>query len=78
MIKKYKLLSIDFSIPDDLSDIINQYVDYLNDSDHTSIDYYETEIQLTLNWCFRNSLLTDEQISLLRNYYQRGGILEAN
>ena len=73
---KYTSLPINFIIPEELSDIIIQYVDYLNNSDHESIDYYETEIRLILNWCYRESLLTDEQIQLMRDYYQDGGILE--
>ena len=71
----YKPLKIDFPIPEDLEDIINQYLHHLNYEDRMSIDYYRTEIQLILNWCFRESLLTDEQIELLRNYYQYNGIL---
>lgn len=73
---EYHPLSIDFDIPEDLSDIIDEYVDYLNNSDHSSIDYYKTEIQLILNWCYRESLLSEDNIQLLRDYYQRDGILE--
>jgi len=77
LVSKYHPLLIDFSIPEDLSDIIDEYVDYLNNSDHSSIDYYKTEIQLILNWCYRESLLSEDNITLLRDYYQRDGILEA-
>lgn len=72
----YKKLPISYKIPNELEDIINQYVIFLNtgkgltDAD----DYYTTEIQLILNWCFREQLLSEEQIKELRNYYQRGGI----
>lgn len=75
--KKYKALEIDFKIPEDLQDMIDQYVKYLNESDHTSIDYYETEIKMILNWCYRETLLTDDQIELLRDYYENGEILKA-
>ena len=74
--RKYHQLPINFAIPEDLSDIIDEYVDYLNNSDRSSIDYYKTEIQLILNWCYRESLLDDEKIQLLRDYYQYDGILE--
>ena len=71
----YKELELDFEIPDDLQDIITEYLDYLNKGETDIIDYYRTEIQLILNWCYRESLLTDEQIKLIRDYYQRNGIL---
>lgn len=74
---QYKPLLIDFEIPDDLKDMINQYLQYLNKGDRTSDDYYKTEIKLILNWCLRESLLTENQIALLRNYYQNDGILGA-
>lgn len=75
-VDKYHRLSLNFDIPEDLSDIIDEYVDYLNNSDHSSKDYYTTEIQLILNWCYRESLLSDDNIQLLREYYQYGGVLE--
>jgi len=74
--RTYHHLHIDFDIPDDLRDIIDEYVDYLNNSDHSSKDYYTMEIMLILNWCYRESLLSDDKIQLLREYYQYGGILE--
>lgn len=69
-------LKIDFNIPDDLSDIIDEYIDYLNNGGGTSDDYFKTEIKLTLNWCLRENKLSDDQIKLLRDYYQNGGIVE--
>ena len=74
--RQYHRLTIDFDIPEDLSNTIDEYVDYLNNSDQSSKDYYTTEIQMILNWCYRESLLSDDKIQLLREYYQYGGILE--
>ncbi len=45
---------------------------YKTDTHHWAelcIDYYRTEIQLELNFCYREHKLSDEQIRLLRAYY---------
>ena len=71
---RYNKLDIDFEIPAELQDVIEQYVTYLNNSDGSLDDCYRTEIQLELNHCYRNGLLSAQQIELLRDYYQRQGI----
>lgn len=70
----YKKLPIDFSIPEDLEELIDQYVTFLNTGKGIADDYYRTEIQLCLNWCYREHLLSDDRIKLLRDYYQHKGI----
>ena len=72
--KQYKPLPIDFEIIEDLQDIIDEYINTLNSGDMTSKDYYETEIQLILNYCKRENKLTADQIQKLRDYYEFGGI----
>lgn len=74
MQNKYVKLSINYHIPHDLSDIINEYVIFLNTGEGIADDYYRTEIQMILNWCFREHKLSDKQIQELRDYYQEGGI----
>ena len=64
-----KKLNIDFNIPEDLEDIINEYIEYMNNSDKTAEDYYLTEIKMILNWCKRESLLTQDQIKTIKDYY---------
>ena len=77
MVKKkepYKKLNIDFEIPEELSDTIDKFLDYLNRGEYTMDDCFQEEIRVILNWCKRENILTEDQIELLRNYYQRGGI----
>lgn len=71
----YKKLDIDFDIPEELNDSIEQLLRFLNTSPHPERDDCErTEVLMDLNWCFREKLLTDEQIDLLKKYYVKGGI----
>ena len=72
----YKKLNINYDIPEDLSDMIDQYVTFLNTGKGLADaeDYYTTEIQLILNWCYRERLLSEDKIHHLRDYYQHGGI----
>lgn len=74
----YEPLKIDFTITEELKELIDQYVHYLNTGEGIADDYYRTEIQLELNACYRNHEMTDEQINLLREYYQHKGILKGN
>ncbi len=72
----YKPLNIDFEITEELQQLIDEYVHYLNTGEGIADDYYRTEIQLELNFCFREHKLSDDQIALLRDYYQHKGILK--
>ena len=72
----YEPLKIDFEIPEELQYDIDRFLDHLNNGDGKLEDCYRTEIQCALNWCVRERLLSDEQITLLRDYYQHKGIYE--
>ena len=74
IIKKYKPLSINQSLPEDLEIEINRYLDYLNSGDTGVEDCYQTEVNVALNWCRREHLLTEDNIIALKNYYVFGGI----
>lgn len=74
----YKLLAVDFELPKELNDTIKAYLHHLNYDSGTSVDCYQAEIQVILNWCLRDELLTEDQIQLLRDYYQRDGIFRSN
>ncbi|MBQ8698660.1 MAG: hypothetical protein IJ521_06645 [Schwartzia sp.] len=74
----YKPLAIDFEIPEELDGTIKAYLHHLNYESGTSVDCYQAEIQVILNWCYRDELLTEKQINLLRDYYQRDGVLRSN
>ena len=74
----YKPLPIDFDIPEELDDSIRAYLHHLNYESGTSVDCYQAEIQVILNWCSRDEVLTEDQIQLLRDYYQRDGILRSD
>lgn len=77
MTEKYKKLDIDYELPDDLENAINDYVHFLNTGEGLADtpDYYTMEIMLSLNWCYRDRILNEDQIRELRDYYQHGGIL---
>ncbi len=70
----YKKLEIGFEITPELDRLLTDYVDYLNTGKGLPEDYHRTEIQLELNFCYREHLLKDDQIQLLRDYYQHNGI----
>ena len=73
----YEQLKIDFEIPEELQRSIDQLMEYLNTSKNPGMDDCErTEVLMDLNWCYRENLLTSEQIDLLKKYYVRGGIHE--
>lgn len=72
---KYKKLNIDFEIPELLEDSINDFIVNLNEHNGDLKDCYEADIRNTLNGC--DLCLTAEQISLLREYYCRGGIYKS-
>lgn len=74
----YKKLEIDFEITEELEKLIDEYVHHLNTGEGLPDDYYRTEIQLELNFCVRERLLNNEQIKLLRDYYQYRGIERNN
>lgn len=73
---KYKPLSIDYEIPVDLQEEIDNYIDNLNNDNGSSEDCYRTEIMCILNWCYREGILPDDKIAELREYYQNKGILK--
>ena len=72
----YRKLNIRQKLPEDLEDMIDQYVAFLNTGKGLASceDYYTTEIMLILNWCYRARILPEETIQTLRGYYQYGGI----
>ena len=74
--RHYTPLPISFEIPEELEDDINRYVDYLNTGETLTEDCYQMEVKTSINWCFREKILTDDQIQLLRDYYLYGGIHE--
>ena len=76
-IKMYQKLKIDFEIPDELDREIDEYIHHLNYESGTSIDCYQEEIRVILNWCQIESILTPQQIEILRNYYQRNKMIRS-
>ena len=68
----YKKIEIDYIISEELNKFINEFVEYLNNSDGESEDYYRYEIDFWLK--DYKDRLTDEQYNILREYYVRGGI----
>ena len=70
----YEKLEIDFAIPEDLEEAIDIYVNVLNTQERPADDCYRSEIMVILNWCYRERLLTDEQLKMLRDYYVHKGI----
>lgn len=70
----YKKLGIDFEIPELLERTINEFVIDLNENRGRLADCYEEEIRSLLN-CY-DLCLTEDQIQLLRDYYQWGGIYD--
>ncbi|MBQ7487456.1 MAG: hypothetical protein IJT77_08185 [Clostridia bacterium] len=73
---KYEPLKIDYEIPEELQIEIDHYIDNLNNDNGSSEDCYRMEIMCILNWCYRERILTNEQIDELREYYQHKGILK--
>ncbi len=70
----YKKLEIDFEIPEELDEKINEFVNYINtDEKHLSEDCYRTEIACILKWC--NDLSSDK-IEQIKDYYVWGGIYD--
>ncbi len=72
----YKPLPLDFEIPEILENTINDFIDNLNNKNGNLEDCYRTEIRSILNGC--DLCLSENQIDMLRNYYQKGGIYNAN
>lgn len=72
---KYQKLNIDFAIPEELENEIDEYINALNTMEKPPHDCFQAEIMVILNWCYRENILTNEQIKLLRDYYEHGGIL---
>ena len=73
----YHALDIDFEIPEILEQDIADFLRNLNEQGGNLANCYEEEIRNILNECSEFELLTDNQISLLRDYYCRGGIYRA-
>lgn len=69
-----KKLGIDFEIPELLERTINEFVIDLNENRGRLADCYEEEIRSLLN--AYDLCLTEDQIQLLRDYYQWGGIYD--
>lgn len=70
--KKYKKLKIDFEIPEEVEQDIDDMIAYMNKYGHVTADCYMSDLNNLLNGC--DTCMTEEQITLLRNYYVRGGI----
>ena len=70
----YRKLEVDFEITPELDQLLDDYVHFLNTGEGLPEDYHKTEIQLELNFCYREHILEDDQIQILRDYYQYGGI----
>ena len=77
MEKGYHALDIDFEIPEILEQDIADFLRNLNEEGRNLADCHEEEIRNVLNECSEFELLTDSQISLLREYYCRSGIYRA-
>ena len=73
---KYKPLTVNETLPEELQEDINRYLEYLNNGGKNVDDCYQTEVNVSLNWCRREQLLSEETISTLKNYYVFGGIYE--
>ncbi len=65
-----KKLEIDFDIPYELEESIDNLINDVNNKNGRLKDVYQDEI----NFCLKDwsNGLTDEQIKLLRDYYIRG------
>ncbi len=72
--EKYEKLPIDFRISEELQCFIDRFVDYLNNSDGESEDYYRYEIEFWLKDL--KPKLTDDQYYMLKQYYVKGGIYD--
>ena len=72
----YKKLEIDFPIPERLGELIDEFIEYLNDvhEDGRKEDFYRAEIDLELREFHTG--LTEEQKRILRDYYVHRGIYE--
>ena len=69
----YRKLELDFPIPKELSDAINEMVDFVNfQRDCSAEDAYRTEIDCILRY-YRKRFLP-EQMALLKDYYVHRGI----
>ena len=68
----YKKLKIDFEVPEILTESFDDFVKNLNEQNGNLADCYEQDIRNTLNGC--DECLTEDQINILRNYYEKGGI----
>lgn len=69
---KYKKLDIDFEIPEEVEQDINDLIAYANKYGPLTADCYQSDLNNLLNGC--DTCMSEEQILLLRNYYVRGGI----
>ncbi len=72
----YTPLNIDFEIPEILQNSRDEYINNLNHQNGNLEDCYRAEIRNILNGC--DLCLNTHQINLLRDYYQKGGIYNAN
>lgn len=71
-ILKYKALEIQVSVPELLTDTIDEFLFELNERDGMLADCYEQEIRNLLN-CYDECIPEDIRATL-RDYYVRGGI----
>jgi hypothetical protein len=61
----YSELNIDFTIPEDVQTGINKLLNYLNSGkDPLLSDCERTELNCELNWCLREKIMTEEQLTL--------------
>lgn len=73
--RPFKPFDVSYELPKDLQDDIDDYLRYLNTTDSFSNeDCYRTYIDCDLNWALTHQLLSESEISELREYYVKGGI----
>lgn len=72
----YKALTIDFWIPEILSEDIEGFLKDLNERQGILADCWQEEIRNILN-CYEEDF-SEEQVEILRNYYCKGGIYESD
>ena len=73
--RPFRALNINYKLPVDLQNDIDEYIDYLNNSEYLSAEEgYRTYIDCDLNWAKSHQELTEDKIKELRDYYVRGGI----
>ena len=72
---KCKALEIKSKIPEDMQEMIDAYIDHMNNGNGLLADIYQVELSLMIRDykdCF-----TSDEVEALKKYYARSGMLKA-